>query len=185
MGLDKSIFTAFCHCNFKAFLKASEVVGEPTEYEIVQTEADDEFKDKAIERLLRENKGAILRLPPSSPLVSNGGNGLVLGAQIEGLGITLTYDVIEMHEVRHESQKSVYVPVLFSHKSKLAREDSILAALHGIVLAEAIGQPVPIVKLLHGPSFSVTRIKLNSPSGPTRLAPKQACGPLVNKLNDI
>jgi predicted RecB family nuclease len=62
------------------------------------------------------------------------------------------------------------VPVLFSHKNKLAREDSLLAALHGIVLAEAIGLPVPFVKIVHGSGFSVSKIKLDSPSGPTRLA---------------
>ena len=57
----------------------------------------------------------------------------------------------------------------FSHRNKLTREDSLLAAFHGIILAEALGQPVPFVKVVHGPGFSVSKIKLVGPTGTTRL----------------
>ena len=58
------------------------------------------------------------------------------------------------------------MPVQFSHRNKLTREDSLLAAFHGIILAEALGQPVPFVKVVHGPGFSVSKIKLVGPTGP-------------------
>ena len=170
MGIDKGIFTSFCHCKYKAFLKASEVVGEPAEYELVRREADEKFRVEAIERLLRQTEGGIARFPNSLPLAIEGDNALVLGAKVEGLGMALTYEVIEVHVDRHEDRQRLPVPVLFSHKNKLAREDSLLAALHGIVLAEAIGLPVPFVKIVHGSGFSVSKVKLDSPSGPTRLA---------------
>ena len=57
----------------------------------------------------------------------------------------------------------------FSYRRKLTREDSLLAALHGIILAEALGRPVPFVKIVHGAGFSVTKVKLVGPSGATRL----------------
>src|SRR4051794_30385793 len=169
MGIDKGIFSGFCHCKYKAFLKASEVIGEPAEYELVQTEADEKYRVEAIERLLRQADGEIARHPISLPLAIEGGNALMLGAKVEGLGMALTYDVIEIHVDRHETRRPIPVPVLFSHKNKLAREDSLLAALHGIVLAEAIDLPVPFVKIVHGSGFSVSKVKLDSPSGPPRL----------------
>ena len=170
MSIDKGIFSSFCHCRYKAFLKTSEVVGEPAEYELVRREADERFRVEAIERLLRQTEGGIARFPTSLPLAIEGGNALVLGAKVEGLGMALTYEVIEMHVDRHEDRQRLPVPVLFSHKDKLDREDSLLAALHGIVLAEAIDLPVPFVKVVHGSGFSVSKIKLDSPSGRTRLA---------------
>src|SRR4051794_130434 len=170
MGIDKGIFSGFCHCKYKAFLKASEVIGEPAEYELVQTEADEKYRVEAIERLLRQADGEIARHPISLPLAIEGGNALMLGAKVEGLGMALTYDVIEIHVDRHVNRQRLPVPVLFSHKNKLAREDSLLAALHGIVLAGAIGLPVPFVKIVHGSGFSVSKVKLDSPSGTTRLA---------------
>ena len=77
----------------------------------------------------------------------------------------LTLDVIERHTDRHGERQPVYVPVLLSHRNKLDREDSPLAALHGIVLAGALGRPVPVpfVKIVHGPGFSVSKIKLVGP----------------------
>src|SRR5205823_4430302 len=98
------------------------VVGEPAEYELVQTEADDRYRVEAIERLLRQTDGEIARHPISLPLAIEGGNALVLGAKAEALGMALTYDVIEMHVDRHEDRQRFPVPVLFSHKNKLARE---------------------------------------------------------------
>jgi predicted RecB family nuclease len=170
MGMDKVIFSGSCHCKYKAFLKSSEVVGEPAEYELVQLEADDKYRVEAIERLLRLTEGKIARHPISLPLVVEGGTALVLGAKVEALGMALTCEVIEVHVDRHENRERLPVPVLFSHKNKLDREDSLLAALHGIVLAEAIDLPVPFVKVVHGSGFSVSKIKLDSLSGPTRLA---------------
>jgi predicted RecB family nuclease len=61
------------------------------------------------------------------------------------------------------------VPIQFSHRRKLTREDSLLAAFHGIILAEALGQPVLFVKVVHGSDFSVSKIKLVGPTGTTRL----------------
>ena len=69
------------------------------------------------------------------------------------------------------------MPVLFSHRNKLTREDSLLAAFHGIILAEALGQPVPFVKVVHGPGFSVSKIKLVGPTGPTRLVKESTADP--------
>jgi predicted RecB family nuclease len=62
------------------------------------------------------------------------------------------------------------VPVVFSHKNRLDRADSLVAALHGIVLAGATSHPVPFVKVVHGPASSTTKIKLDGPSGTTKLA---------------
>ena len=70
---------------------------------------------------------------------------------------------------RDDDRRAVYVPVTFSHRNKLTREDSLLAAFQGIILAEALGQPVPFVKVVHGPGFSVSKIKLVGPTGTTRL----------------
>ena len=94
----------------------------------------------------------------------------ILGATVESPGVALRFDLLERHDDWDGDGQAPYVPVRFSHKNKLTREDSLLAACHGIILAEALGWPVSFVKVVHGPGFSVTRIKLVGPSGATRLA---------------
>jgi predicted RecB family nuclease len=169
MGLDKNIFISFCHCNYKAFLMTGGVIGEPPEYELVQTEADDRFKGEAIERLLRQTIGEIARFPLSLLLAIEAGDTLVLGARVEGLGMALSYEAIDIQAEPHRDQQPILVPILFTHKYKPAKEDLLLATLHGFVLAEATGMHVPFVKIVHGPGFSVSKLKLDGPSGPTRL----------------
>ena len=94
---------------------------------------------------------------------------LILGATVEAQGVALRFDLLERLVDRDDDRQSVYVPVKFSHRNKLTREDSLLAAFHGIILAEALGQPVPFVKVVHGADFSVSKIKLVGPTGATRL----------------
>jgi predicted RecB family nuclease len=174
MQITESLFVAYCECTYKAFLKSKGEVGEVVDYEVIQKEADARFKEEAIERLLRSHAGSqVLREPPSLVLAIKAGDTHILGARVEALGVALSFDLLERHVDRDDDSRPLYVPVRFSHTNKLTREDSLLAALYGIILTEALGQPVPFVKLVHGPSFAVSRIKLVSPTGSTRLL-KQA-----------
>jgi predicted RecB family nuclease len=138
---------------------------------LVQFEAQSKFRDGALDRWLRQNAGVGIATQPA-PLAMAIATGaeLVIGATIEALGVSLTVDLLERQEIGTGSRPPLYVPILFSPRTRLAPEDSLLAALHGIVLAEALGRPVPFVKVVHGPGFSATRIKLLGPAGPTRLA---------------
>jgi predicted RecB family nuclease len=170
MSIDKATFTSFCQCGYKAYLRTTGVVGEHDGYEAVQAEADDKFRRCAIERLLGTSEGSrISRQTQDLALAIEEDHRLILGARVEALGVDLSYDMIERQEGGRGEKQAILVPVVFSHKNKLGRVDSLVAALHGIVLAGATSQPVPFVKVVHGPTYSVTKIKLDGPSGPTRL----------------
>ena len=170
MQITESLFVAYCHCPFKAFLKFKGEVGKVVDYEAIQIEADARFRDEAIERLLRSHaESQVSREPASLRFAVKEGVMLILGARVEVQGMALRFDVLERLVDRDDDRQSVYVPVKFSHRNKLSREDSLLAAFHGIILAEALGQPVPFVKVVHGPGFSVSKIKLVGPTGTTRL----------------
>src|SRR5208337_2609843 len=170
MQITESLFVAYCHCAYKGFLKSKGEVGEVVDYEAIQTEADARFREPAIERLLRSHtESQVSREPASLRLAVKEGARLILGARVEAQGMALRFDVLERLVDRDDERRSVYVPLQFSHRNKLTREDSLVAAFHGIVLAEALGQPVPFVKVVHGPGFSVSKIKLVGPTGTTRL----------------
>jgi predicted RecB family nuclease len=170
MKITDRLFLAYCQCPYKAFLKSKGEVGEIIDYEVIQQEAHARFKEEAIERLLRSHAGSqVLREPPSLVLAIKAGDTHILGARVEALGVVLSFDLLERHVDRDDDSRRFYVPVLFSHRNKLTRVDSRLAALHGIVLAGALGQPVPFVKIVHGPGFSVSKIKLVGPKATTRL----------------
>ena len=170
MQITDSLFVAYSQCTYKAFLKFKGEVGEVVDYEAIQTEADVRFREAAIERLLRSHtESQVVRDPPSLQLAVKEGVKLIVGATVEALGVALRFDLLELFVDRDDDRRVVYVPVQFSHRNKLTREDSLLAAFHGIVLAEALGQPVPFVKVVHGSDFSVSKIKLVAPTGSPRL----------------
>jgi len=170
MQITESLFVAYCHCAYKGFLKSKGEVGEVVDYEAIQTEADARFREAAIERLLRSHaESQVSREPSSLRFAVKEGARLILGARVETQGVALRCDLLERLVDRDDDRQSVYVPVKFSHRNKLSREDSLLAAFYGIILAEALGQPVPFVKVVHGLDFSVSKIKLVGPTGTTRL----------------
>ena len=111
----------------------------------------------------------VAREPPSLKLAVKEGARLILGARVEAKDVAVRFDLLERLVDRDDDRRAVYVPVTFSHRNKLTRLDSLLAAFQGIILVEALGQPVPFVKVVHGPGFSVSKIKLVGPTGTTRL----------------
>ena len=170
MQITESLFVAYCQCPFKAFLKSKGEVGEVVDYEVIQKEADARFRDVAIERLLRSHaESQVTREPSSLRLAVKEGVKLIVGATVEALGVALRFDLLELLVDRDDDRRAVCVPLQFSHRNKLSREDSLLAAFHGIILAEALGQPVPFVKVAHGSEFSVSKTKLVAPTGAPRL----------------
>ena len=166
MQITESLFVAYCQCPFKAFLKSKGEVGEVVDYEVIQKEADSRFRDVAIERLLRSHtESQVTREPASLRLAVKEGAELILGARVEAQGMALRFDLLELLVDRDDNRRMVCVPVQFCHRNRLTREDSLLAAFHGIILAEALGQPVPFVKVVHGSDFCVSKIKLVAPTG--------------------
>ena len=170
MQITDKLFVAYCQCPYKAFLMSKGEAGEVVDYEVIQKEADAKFRDQAIERLLRSHtEDQAIREAASLRSAFKSGVMFIFGATIEALGAALTFNLLERQVDRDDDRRAVYVPVTFSHRRKLTREDSILAAFHGIILTEALGQIVPFVKVVHGPSFDVSKIKLVGPTGSTRL----------------
>ena len=111
----------------------------------------------------------ITKDPASLRLAIKTGATLIIGARVETSDVGLRFDILERQVDRDDDRRPIYVPVQFSYRNKLAREDSLLAAFHGIILGEAIGTPVPFVKVVHGSGFAVSKIKLIGPTGLTRL----------------
>ncbi len=102
-------------------------------------------------------KAKLHKEPASLPLAIKTGVPLILGATVETSDVALTFDGLERQLDRGDDKRSIYVPVQFSHRNKLTRHDSLLAAFHGIILADALEQPVPFVKVVHGSGFSRPR----------------------------
>ena len=170
MQITESLFVAYCQCPYKAFLKTNGESGDVVDYAVIQTEADAKYRDEAIKRLLLDHaESDVLREPSSLDLTAQRGIKLILGARVVSLGTTYRFDLLERQVFRDDHGRAAYVPVLFSHRNKLAREDSLLGTFHGIILTEALGQPVPFVKFIHGPGHSPSRVKLIGTAGPTRL----------------
>jgi predicted RecB family nuclease len=170
MQITENLFVGYVHCAYKAFLMSNGEVGKVADYEVIQKEANARFKDLAIERLLRShNESQVAREPTSLRLAVKSGVTLIFGAKVNASGVVLAFDLLERQIDRDDDSRSFYVPALFSPRNKPTREDSLLAAFNGIILGEALGQTIPIVKIVHGPGFAVSKIRLVAPTGTTRL----------------
>ena len=142
MQITESLFLAHCQCAYKGFLKSNGEVGEVVDYEAIQARAEATYKDEAIDRSVRNHAGSqVLREPTSLELAVREGVGLILGARVESPGVAVRFDLLEWQDVRDGDSQALYVPVRFSPRNKLTREDSLLAAFHGIILAETLGRP--------------------------------------------
>ncbi len=171
MQITEILFVAYRQCTYKAFLKSKGEVGEPVDYDAIRKRAYARSRDEAIERPLKNHaESQVSREHASLRVAIKEGAGLIVGASVEASAVALTFDLLERQSDRDDDRRAIYVPILFSRRNKLTREDSLLAAFHGIILGEALQQPIPFVEVFHGPGFAVYKIKLSGPTGVTRLA---------------
>ncbi len=165
------LFLSFCQCPMKASLKAAGVRGTTTQLERSQPNADKRFREEALAHWLGETKDDHRRAQPLELMRAvESGAWMITHVTLEALGVRVTCDLIEKQTGGRGDQPPRYVPVVFLHDEKIDRLHLELAALHGIVLGEVLGQPVPFVKLVRGHGLSVTRVNLQGPGGPTRVA---------------
>jgi hypothetical protein len=153
LPLTDEVFVACLKCRYKAYLKLSGAAGEMTDYERLQRRLSDEYRAAARDdRVRRVPRGGAVDDPPSPTDAIAGGAALINGALLTDTGQSCRFD--------DPGAGPPYVPLLFVRRVRVTTDDRLLLGYGASVLARVQGAPPDLGKIVHGPQFSVSKVKL-------------------------
>jgi predicted RecB family nuclease len=158
------IFLSYTQCPYKAYLKLTGRTGTISEYELSETDALETYRSQGLERALNASpqKNVIdCAGAPISALPS--GFSLLLRATLQTSSISSNIDLIEK-----VPRTNSYIPVLYSPSKTISSRDRLALGFKGVALSAVQGKEAQYGKIVHGSTFSVTRLKLQMISKKTR-----------------
>ncbi len=174
MPVTFDLVAAFVRCRYKAFLKCTGETGTVTDYELLERELAEAYRQKAIPQLAqRFSPNEIASSPLSLEAALADRHRLFLNVPCNSEQGSITFSAIES-AASSTTRKPQCLPIVFCPNKKLSKDGKLTAAVTIAAISNWHSILVPCVKMIHGPDFSETRLILLGASGPTRLAKESA-----------
>lgn len=158
--ISDDVFAAFLKCKQKAYLKLTGAAGEKGDYERLRLRLAEEHGRKAAALLLGADDGPGNVVRPNSLIDAiRQGPAVIVDAAATAGGLSCRLDALE-RAGDTVAGKPQYAPILFVHAEKVAREDKLLLAFQGVVLASMQGAEPARGKVLHGSPLAASRVHL-------------------------
>jgi len=158
------LLQVFLNCRYKASLLLGGVQGHISDYESMQRTIDSEYRQEASRHLCRSDVTLDLAINPTSF------DHAVCGPARLILNVTSArgwnFDAIE------RCSNNELVPVRFIAARQPSAHHKLLTACDGLFLAEMTSASIGRAKMVHGPDFTTTQVKLSLKDRPTHLATK-------------
>jgi len=158
MNITKEIFKSFLVCPYKAYLLLKGESGEKSEFEVMFKETSDRYCTDGLKR--------VAALPISTEKIRKVGlkdkEGTIYQAVLGQNSVYSNSCILE--RVRGGSALGTfhYVPVIFSPKEKLSKEDTLEIAYDGFVLETLQSRRPEFGRVVHGDDFKIVRLKIGA-----------------------
>ena len=163
MKITDEHFESFLHCPYKAYLLINNESGEQTDFEILQTELQNEYKSQNLPIL--RNKYAEGKTSSKFSIALSDlkrGEKIIFCENIDNQELACGIGALERVDDKSSAGKFYYCPVLFSYKEKLTKEDKILASFKSYVLSRLQSKQSDYAKIIYGQKQNLTRIKTST-----------------------
>lgn len=161
LPLTDEVFSAYLKCKYKAHLKLTGVVGEPSDYIKLQHRLSFEYRDSAkAEWLQRRRKEGVIENPASLADAIATGARTIVGSSATDMGESCRLDAVERLSPYQPQFAARYAPVLFLRRERPSADDRLLLGYGASILTRIQGVEPTVGKIIHGSQFGVTRIEL-------------------------
>lgn len=160
--ISNRIFDDFLKCRHKAYLKLQGRSGVISPFEELRIRLAREYRNRAYKNLttLHSRNNAVEDTLPFCE-IKNQGHDLVLNVTASEDDIFVKFDALK--RVSHSpSAHPHYMPITFIHHEKIVKDNKLVLALCGSVLASQQGIVPLFGKILHGDRFATTTVKLST-----------------------
>jgi predicted RecB family nuclease len=163
MRITRSIFTSYLHCKYKAYLELQGAVCSPTQYMLLSSSLENEFKATAKAAILTDTVSSSFS-PKRQVTVADlqSGPSLIFDASIKQEHYSFDFDAIQRTDGKSGLGKFAYIPFLFTrdksvhahHRLVLTFGASVIGSLQGLVPSVGI--------IVHGKECNRVTVKLEA-----------------------
>ena len=157
------ILHSYLQCKYKGYLKLSGQSGTKSDYEILLQELKDEFKLKAIDKLLaKHSEDHVLHNVTLTRSLLKQGATIILDAVIENSILSVHVDGLKRVPGASQVGAFHYVPILFHEGEKIHEEQKDLITLLSIALGALQGRQPDSGIIVYGQECKISTVQLSS-----------------------
>src|SRR5215217_3181106 len=142
MKITKEILEAHINCKTKGHLKLSGQSGTRSDYEAMTEAAKASSREEAIAKLVARFPDACRGVSVTAETLK-AGKSLLADAILEDDAMSLRFDALKRADGASKLGEHHYMPVLHVHGDKVGKQQKLLLALQGLVLAGVQGHRPP------------------------------------------
>ena len=155
------VLEAHLQCRYKAHLKLTGQTGDRSDHEDLMIETREQVYKSATDTLLARHSGdEVLCGATLTPELLRRQVPLLMNAIVEGKGLAVRFDALQLQASPPKSRERHYVPVLFHERVKPGREQRAYLEILGVIVGAAQGREPDWGILIHGPACESHRVRL-------------------------
>ncbi len=157
------IFESYLNCKYKAFLKSEGKQGNKSDYEILQDELNNEYKNKVKESLLAKyGVDGFLKTDPTLFSDLKKGKEIIFNSRFEHSELEANPNVLVKAPGESVLGSFHYAPIQFYKNDRVHKSHRILSAFHAYVIGIA-QQKVPLyAQIIYGSTQRKTQVKVET-----------------------
>jgi len=161
--ITREIIESYLNCKYKGHLKLAGESGTPSDYERMTMAATASSREQAVAQLVaRFGEEDACRRKTVTAAILKQGITLLANAELEDESLSLRFDALKRTDGPSKVGDHHYIPVLHHHGDKVSRQQKVLLALQGLVLARVQGLRPAVGLIARGPQGRVGTVHLDA-----------------------
>ncbi len=169
MKLTSALFDAYLQCPTKCYLHSTGQAGTGNAYAEWLREQNNAYRNEAVQTLMTAlQEGERATTAPAAANLKAATWRFAVDLHVEAGTMESRLHAVERVPSQGRGKPAQFIPVRFTFLNKLTKNDRLLLAFDALVLSEALGREVTVVKIIHGGDHAMLKVKVASLTGPVR-----------------
>ena len=161
MMITNKIIDSFLRCDYKSYLQFNNTIGSKTEYELLEDELRDLYKNKFYQKLRESPENQILSVDNLQKTIQVEKNAFIIAPTWQSKQFHISFDALELLPNKSSSGKLTYIPISISPQEKVSKLEKLSFVIKCLILEEHGIKP-EFGKIIYGCNLKSTKIKISS-----------------------
>ena len=159
--ITNEIIDSFLRCDYKSYLQFKNTIGCKTEYELLEDELRDLYKNKFSKKLQANPENQILPVYDFHKKIQVERVAFVIAPTWKSDQFNIGFDILELVPDNSSSGKFIYIPISISPNERVSKLEKLSFVIKCLIL-EDHGIKPEFGKIIYGCALKSTRINIAS-----------------------
>ncbi len=159
--ITNEIIDSFLRCDYKSYLQFNNTIGCKTEYEVLEGELRDLYKNKFSKKLQTNPENQILSVDNLQKKIQVERTAFIIAPTWQSNQFHIGFDALELFPNKSSSGKLIYIPISISPNERVSKLEKLSFVIKCLILEEHGIRP-EFGKIIYGCDLKSTKIKIAS-----------------------